>query len=55
MAGAWTQWHYDRFVAPAEAVEVGPQRRRPQAFVLRRNLAVQFHPEVDAAERQGLA
>ncbi|TNM37391.1 type 1 glutamine amidotransferase [Nocardioides albidus] len=49
VAGVWTQWHHDRFVPPAEATVVGANAAASQAFVLRRNLAVQFHPEVDAA------
>jgi GMP synthase-like glutamine amidotransferase len=49
VAGIWTQWHYDRFVPPAGATVVGANAAAPQAFVLRRNLAVQFHPEIDAA------
>ena len=48
VTGIWTQWHHDRFVPPAEATVVGVNAAAPQAFVLRRNLAVQFHPEVDA-------
>lgn len=48
VAGIWTQWHYDRFVPPADATVIGVNAAAPQAFVLRRNLAVQFHPEVDA-------
>ena len=48
VAGVWTQWHHDRFVPPADATVVGVNAAAPQAFVLRRNLAVQFHPEVDA-------
>ena len=48
VAGIWTQWHYDRFVPPADATVIGVNAAAPQAFVLRRNLAVQFHPEIDA-------
>lgn len=48
VAGVWTQWHHDRFVPPEGATVVGVNAAAPQAFVLRRNLAVQFHPEVDA-------
>ena len=48
MAGVWMQWHHDRFVPPADATVVGVNAAAPQAFVLRSNLAVQFHPEVDA-------
>ncbi|MBS1692665.1 MAG: gamma-glutamyl-gamma-aminobutyrate hydrolase family protein [Actinobacteria bacterium] len=46
--GAWFQWHYDRWVVPPGAVEAARNAAASQAFVLRRNLAVQFHPEVDA-------
>lgn len=53
VAGIWTQWHYDRFVPPADATVVGVNAAAPQAFVLRRNLAVQFHPEVDADSLAG--
>lgn len=53
VAGIWTQWHYDRFVPPAGATVVGANAAAPQAFVLRRNLAVQFHPEVDAESVRG--
>lgn len=48
VAGVWMQWHYDRFEPPAEATVIGRNAAAAQAFVLRRNLAVQFHPEVDA-------
>jgi GMP synthase-like glutamine amidotransferase len=51
--GAWFQWHYDRWVSPPDAVEVARSTAASQAFVLRRNLALQFHPEVDAASVKG--
>ena len=51
--GAWFQWHYDRWVMPPDAVEVARNAAASQAFVLRRNLALQFHPEVDAAGLKG--
>lgn len=53
VAGVWTQWHYDKFVPPADATVVGVSAAAPQAFVLRRNLAVQFHPEVDEESVRG--
>ena len=53
IAGIWTQWHHDRFVAPADATVLGSNAAATQAFVLRRNLAVQFHPEVDADSVRG--
>jgi GMP synthase-like glutamine amidotransferase len=46
-AGPWMQWHTDRFTVPEGAVEVARNEVGPQAFRLRRNLALQFHPEVD--------
>ena len=45
-AGPWFQWHQDRWTSPAGAVEIARTDAAPQAFVLRRNLAVQFHPEL---------
>lgn len=45
--GPWMQWHSDRFTVPAEATEVARNAVGPQAFRLRRNLGLQFHPEVD--------
>ncbi len=47
--GPWMQWHSDRFLTPPDAVELARNDRGTQAFRLRRNLAVQFHPEVDEA------
>ena len=47
--GPWMQWHTDRFVVPPTATEIARDAACSQAFVLRRNLAVQFHPEVDEA------
>ena len=45
--GQWFQWHYDRWRLPPGAVEIGRNPANSQAFVLGRNLAVQFHPEID--------
>ncbi len=45
-SGPWFQWHYDRWTVPAEATEIARNDSASQAFVLRRNLAVQFHPEL---------
>lgn len=52
-SGPWFQWHYDRWVVPPEARELARNSLASQAFVLRRNLAVQFHPELTAAGLQG--
>jgi GMP synthase-like glutamine amidotransferase len=45
-SGPWFQWHYDCWETPAEAREIARNASSPQAFVLGRNLAVQFHPEM---------
>ena len=44
--GPWFQFHYDRWTAPPDAVEIARNSIASQAFILRRNLAVQFHPEI---------
>jgi GMP synthase-like glutamine amidotransferase len=46
-AGTWFQWHVDRWTLPPGAREIARTDRASQAFRLRRNLAVQFHPELD--------
>src|SRR3954451_5935701 len=48
-SGAWFQWHYDRWELPDTAREVARNHASSQAFVLRRNLAVQFHPELTSS------
>lgn len=45
--GPWMQWHGDRVDLPPGAVELARNEVGPQAFRLRRNLGLQFHPEVD--------
>jgi GMP synthase-like glutamine amidotransferase len=45
-SGIWFQWHYDQWALPDEAKEVARNENSSQAFVLGRNLAVQFHPEM---------
>ena len=47
--GPWFEFHYDRWQVPPEAREIARNSLASQAFVIRRNLAVQFHPEVTAA------
>lgn len=47
--GPWFQWHYDRWEIPPGAREIARNSRASQGFTLRRNLAVQFHPEVTPA------
>jgi len=47
--GPWLQWHFDTFTVPEGAEQLAVSDAGPQAFRLRRNLAVQFHPEADRA------
>ena len=47
--GPWMQWHYDRFEAPAGSDILAQDSVGIQAFRLRRNLGLQFHPEVTRA------
>jgi GMP synthase-like glutamine amidotransferase len=47
--GEWFQWHYDRWKLPDAATELARNANSSQAFILDRNLAVQFHPEMNSA------
>jgi GMP synthase-like glutamine amidotransferase len=47
--GEWFQWHYDSWKLPEPATEVARNASSSQAFILGRNLAVQFHPEMSSA------
>jgi GMP synthase-like glutamine amidotransferase len=51
--GPWFQWHFDRWGLPPEATEVARNNVASQAFHLRRNLAVQFHPELTVSMLEG--
>lgn len=51
--GPWFEWHFDRWTMPEGARELASNGAAPQAFALRRNLAVQFHPELTAASLLG--
>jgi GMP synthase-like glutamine amidotransferase len=44
--GPWFQWHFDTFTAPPGAEVIAQTEVGPQAYVIGRNLGVQFHPEV---------
>lgn len=52
-AGPWFEWHYDRWQLPPEAREIARNENASQAFALRRNLAVQFHPELTSTSLAG--
>jgi len=51
--GPWFEWHYDRWLLPSEALEIARNDNASQAFVLRRNLGVQFHPELTSTMLAG--
>ncbi|HEY1616193.1 MAG TPA: type 1 glutamine amidotransferase [Streptosporangiaceae bacterium] len=48
--GPWLEFHHDTCVLPPGARLLARNETGAQAFAIRRNLAVQFHPEVDAAQ-----
>lgn len=52
-SGRWFQWHYDRWGLPPGAREIARNGAASQAFVLRRNLALQFHPELTSGMLAG--
>jgi GMP synthase-like glutamine amidotransferase len=45
-SGPWFEWHYDGWTVPPGARELARNATASQAYVLRRNLGIQFHPEV---------
>ena len=49
-AGPWLEFHGDRCLPPPGARWLARNACGVQAFSLRKNLAVQFHPEVDGAQ-----
>ena len=53
LAGLWFEWHFDRWTTPPGAELLAENATSPQAFRLRRNLAVQFHPELTSSSLRG--
>jgi GMP synthase-like glutamine amidotransferase len=51
--GPWLEFHGDRCLPPPQAQILAVNEVGVQAFRLGRNLAVQFHPEVDGAQLKG--
>jgi|SRR5882724_11752691 len=49
-AGPWMEFHGDQCLPPSNARILASNEAGVQAFALRRNLAVQFHPEVSGAQ-----
>lgn len=45
-SGPWFQWHGDQWTLPPGAVEIAHNAAASQSFTLRKNLAIQFHPEL---------
>jgi GMP synthase-like glutamine amidotransferase len=52
-AGPWLEFHGDRSLPPPQARILARNDIGVQAFALGRNLAVQFHPEVDGPQLRG--
>jgi len=44
--GPWFNWHFDTFTLPQGARLIAETDVGPQAYVIGRNLGLQFHPEV---------
>jgi GMP synthase-like glutamine amidotransferase len=44
--GPWFNWHFDTFSLPPGAKLIADTDVGPQAYVIGRNLGLQFHPEV---------
>jgi GMP synthase-like glutamine amidotransferase len=51
--GPWFEWHYDTWDLPPGARQVADNLNASQAFVLRRNLGTQFHPELTSTTLAG--
>ena len=51
--GPWFQFHYDQWQVPPGATEIARNPVASQAFIYGRSLAVQFHPELNAAGLKG--
>jgi GMP synthase-like glutamine amidotransferase len=49
-AGPWLEFHNDQCLPPPHATVLARNEICVQAFAIGRNLAVQFHPEVDGAQ-----
>jgi GMP synthase-like glutamine amidotransferase len=49
-AGPWLEFHEDRCLLPAAAIELARNDAAVQAFRIGRHFAVQFHPEVDGPQ-----
>ncbi|HYM66700.1 MAG TPA: type 1 glutamine amidotransferase [Patescibacteria group bacterium] len=45
-SGPWFQWHFDTFSLPPGATLLADTDVGPQAYMIGRNLGLQFHPEV---------
>lgn len=52
-SGPWFEWHHDRWSPPPGARTLARTDVAPQAFVLGRSLAVQFHPELTVGMLDG--
>ncbi len=51
--GPWFEFHDDRWSVPPGATEIARNPAASQAFIVKKTLAVQFHPELEATTLQG--
>ena len=51
--GPWFQFHYDHWQVPPTAIEIARNPVSSQAFLIENSLAIQFHPELNAAGLKG--
>ncbi|MBK5237644.1 MAG: type 1 glutamine amidotransferase [Actinomycetales bacterium] len=52
-SGPWFEFHYDNWQVPPGAREIARNPVASQAFVIKKTLALQFHPELEAASLSG--
>jgi GMP synthase-like glutamine amidotransferase len=52
-SGPWFQFHYDRWQLPPGATEIARNPFASQAFIIKKSLALQFHPELVGSALQG--
>lgn len=51
--GPWFQFHYDRWTLPEGVKEIARNPVSSQAYIYKKTLGVQFHPELDSKTLEG--
>jgi GMP synthase-like glutamine amidotransferase len=51
--GPWFEFHFDTWQVPPGAREIARNPAASQAFVIRKTLALQFHPELESSSLKG--